>query len=65
MLISECDALPLTWTNMATVPELPVPPSTILEVTCQEGYANRGDGTATCLGDNNYSYSIEPDCSGM
>ena len=52
---------------MITDPALPVPYGTVLElieVNCEVGFANQGDDSVTCLGDLNYSYSIEPLCRG-
>ena len=48
---------------MATDPVLPVYSGMVLEVICDEGFANQGDSTVTCLEDGTYSYSvIEPAC---
>ena len=58
----ECDGLPLTWTSMTTDTVFPVSVGTILVMTCNDGFANQGASSVTCLANSTYSYSAEPQC---
>ena len=61
-LYSECTELPANWTNMTTDTVFPVPAGTTLNLACIDGFANRGDGSVTCVDKSDYSYVAEPQC---
>ena len=61
--ISECTALPETWTNMNTDTVFPVNYGDVATVTCSTGSVLSGDNVITCQEGTEFIYTDVPTCS--
>ncbi|KAL5254425.1 hypothetical protein ACHWQZ_G014016 [Mnemiopsis leidyi] len=61
---TSCTTKDLTWSNVVTVPALPVEHGTTLTLNCPGGYTNLGGNTASCLYGQVVPTNQPPDCRG-
>ncbi|KAL5270562.1 hypothetical protein ACHWQZ_G001312 [Mnemiopsis leidyi] len=61
---ADCLTHDSTWSNVVTVPELPVVHGTTLTLNCDTDYTNLGGNTATCLYGQVVPTNQPPDCKG-
>ncbi|KAL5250583.1 hypothetical protein ACHWQZ_G016345 [Mnemiopsis leidyi] len=61
---ADCTTHDSTWSNVVTVPALPVVHGTTLTLNCPGGYTNLGGNTATCLYGQVVPTNQPPNCRG-
>ena len=60
MIFSACTGL--EWENMGAAKEFPVLMGTVMTLHCKEGYGLQGDEIVTCIKNEIFEYSAEPQC---